>query len=76
MLSQGKPKYVNSLTRGRAGQMLLADGPLSVADERQLQASVWSQLGSSPSNASTSRFSLRISLEAETSRRHNLIDIV
>jgi len=46
-------------------------GPFTLADERQLQAAIWSQLGSSRSNASaaTSRFGVRISLEAETNLR-------
>ena len=72
MLSQGRPKYVNGRTRGRAGKVWLADGPFSRADEQQLQASVWSTLDSSLGNASagTSRFSMRISLEAETNRMH------
>jgi len=70
VLSQGKSKYVNGRTSGRTGKVL-AEGPFALADEGQLQASIWSKLGSSRSNASasTSRFSLRISLEAETNRR-------
>ena len=57
-------------------EIALVDGPFSLADERQLEASVWSQLGSSYSEAFTStprssvhphshrpRFSLRISFE-------------
>ena len=74
MLSQGKPNYVNARTRERAGKLLLADGPFAQSDEQQLRASVWSKLAASArSNASapsTPRFSLRISLEAETNRRH------
>ena len=59
--------------RGRAGEVWLADGPFARADEQQLQASVWSTLDSSlrgNASAGTSRFSMRISLEAETNRRH------
>jgi len=73
VLSQGKSKYVNGRTSGRTGKVLLADGPFALLDERQLQASIWSKLGSSSrsnASASTSRFSLRISLEAETNRRY------
>ena len=73
MLSQGRPKYVNGRTHGRAGEVWLADGPFARADEQQLQASVWSTLDSSlrgNASAGTSRFSMRISLEAETNRRH------
>ena len=71
VLSQGTPKYVNGRTGGEKGKIRLTDGPFALADERQLQASVWSKLDSFRSNASnsTSRFSLRISLEAETNRR-------
>ena len=71
VLSQGASKYVNSRTSERSQKVLLADGPFTLADERQLQAAVWSQLGSSRSNASaaTSRFGVRISLEAETNLR-------
>ena len=62
VLSQGTSKYVNGRTGGEKGKMKFADAPLALADERQLQASVWSQLGSFRSNASnsTSRFSLRL----------------
>ena len=73
VLSQGRPKYVNGRTRGRAGEVWLADGPFARADEQQLQASVRSTLDSSlrgNASAGTSRFSMRISLEAETNRRH------
>ena len=71
VLSQGTPKYVNGRTGGRKGNMRLTEGPYALADERQLQASVWSELDSFRSNASnsTSRFSLRTSLEAETNLR-------
>tara|TARA_B100000795_G_scaffold74790_1_gene53041 strand:+ start:640 stop:894 length:255 start_codon:yes stop_codon:yes gene_type:complete len=71
VLSQGTSKYVNGRTGGEKGKIKFADAPLALADERQLQASVWSQLGSFRSNASnsTSRFSLRISLEAKTNLR-------
>ena len=74
VLSQGMSKYVNGRANGGTGKgtkALLADGPFTLADERQLQASIWSKLGPSRINASasTSRFSLRISLEAETNRR-------
>ena len=73
VLSQGTAQYVNSRTRRSKKQMeqiALVDGPFSLADERQLEASVWSQLGSSYSKAFTStprssvpRFSVRISFE-------------
>jgi len=68
VLSQGTPKYVNGRTGGEKGKIRLTDGPFALADERQLQASVWSKLDSFRSNASNSasRFSLRISLEAAT----------
>ena len=71
VLSQGTPKYVNGRTGGRKGNMRLTEGPYALADERQLQASVWSELDSFRRNASnsTSRFSLRTSLEAETNHR-------
>jgi len=71
VLSQGTPKYVNGRTGGEKGKIRLTDGPFALADERQLQASVWSKLDSFRSNASnsTSRFSLRISLEAATNLR-------
>jgi hypothetical protein len=70
VLSQGASKYVNSRTSERAQKVLLADGPFTLADERQLQAAIWSQLGSrSNASAATSRFGLRISLEAETNLR-------
>ena len=71
VLSQGTPKYVNGRTGGEKGKIRLTEGPFALADERQLQASVWSELDSFRSNASnsTSRFSLRTSLEAETNLR-------
>jgi len=72
VLSQGTPKYVNGRTGGRKGNMRLTEGPYALADERQLQASVWSELDSFRRNASnsTSRFSLRTSLEAETNHSY------
>ena len=62
VLSQGTPKYVNGRTGGEKGNMRLTEGPYALADERQLQASIWSELDSFRSNASnsTSRFSLRL----------------
>ena len=71
VLSQGTSKYVNGRTGGEKGKIRLTDGPFALADERQLQASVWSKLDSFRSNASNSasRFSLRISLEAATNLR-------
>ena len=78
VLSQGRPKYVNGRTRGRAGKAWLADGPFARADEQQLQKQVSGARSTPPigdssrgnASAGTSRFSMRISLEAETNRRH------
>ena len=49
VLSQGSAKYVNGNTRGRAGKMVLADGPFAQLEEEQLHSRIWSNLGTSGS---------------------------